>query len=194
MVFHFRLLINVNSQGVWVRKKELTHTLLLVLEYSLLSVRNAHIILDIGFVLKFWKSDFMYILSLLLVPLYSASGHNQCTNISGPYLHRYFKFSTIIGRGVLQTLQSWNFCSETLVQNCKLCSVHCLYLSNLHCRFKLTFSGEEQEALKLLLQNAPSASKGCNEQAKDLALSLVMKVRKLYYSCCCKLHGIIALA
>ncbi|KAA0190165.1 hypothetical protein HAZT_HAZT001437 [Hyalella azteca] len=36
--------------------------------------------------------------------------------------------------------------------------------------------GEEQEALRLLLANAPSASKGCNEQAKDLALSLVMKV------------------
>lgn len=36
--------------------------------------------------------------------------------------------------------------------------------------------GEDREALKLLLQNAPSASKGCNEQAKDLALSLVLKV------------------
>ncbi|KAF2359013.1 Actin-related protein 2/3 complex subunit 5 [Trinorchestia longiramus] len=36
--------------------------------------------------------------------------------------------------------------------------------------------GEEPEALRLLLQNAPSANKGCNEQAKDLALSLVLKV------------------
>lgn len=37
-------------------------------------------------------------------------------------------------------------------------------------------SGNHADALKLLLANAPVASKGKNEQAKDMALNLVLKV------------------
>ncbi|XP_063862765.1 actin-related protein 2/3 complex subunit 5-C-like isoform X2 [Scylla paramamosain] len=37
-------------------------------------------------------------------------------------------------------------------------------------------SGNHADALKLLLTNAPVASKGKNEQAKDMALNLVLKV------------------
>ncbi|XP_042867265.1 actin-related protein 2/3 complex subunit 5-C-like [Penaeus chinensis] len=37
-------------------------------------------------------------------------------------------------------------------------------------------SGNHADALKLLLTNAPVASKGKNEQVKDMALNLVLKV------------------
>ncbi|XP_053640535.2 actin-related protein 2/3 complex subunit 5-C isoform X1 [Cherax quadricarinatus] len=37
-------------------------------------------------------------------------------------------------------------------------------------------AGNHADALKLLLANAPVASKGKNEQAKDMALNLVLKV------------------
>ncbi|XP_068202421.1 actin-related protein 2/3 complex subunit 5-C [Palaemon carinicauda] len=37
-------------------------------------------------------------------------------------------------------------------------------------------AGNHADALKLLLTNAPVASKGKNEQVKDMALSLVLKV------------------
>jgi len=36
--------------------------------------------------------------------------------------------------------------------------------------------GEDGEALRLLLVNAPSAPRGCNDPAKDLALRLVLRV------------------
>ena len=36
--------------------------------------------------------------------------------------------------------------------------------------------GDDGDALRLLLQNAPSACKGVNEQAKEMAFNLVLKV------------------
>lgn len=47
-----------------------------------------------------------------------------------------------------------------------------------HCTPCLTClsAGNHADALKLLLTNAPVASKGKNEQAKDMALNLVLKV------------------
>lgn len=44
---------------------------------------------------------------------------------------------------------------------------------------RFLFSGNHADALKLLLTNAPVASKGKNEQVKDMALNLVLKVSSI---------------